>query len=127
MTVKKYLVTTPARLAELSAAVNVLLGFDKPRRGVTVGGPDFVPQEYTGPGTPGWTDTVYRGSWVSKDLALAAVEVSPEMLGMAGKTVQVNGASVTFPEESEGVDELPAKLLPENGAFWWDGRPLDPA
>lgn len=96
-------------------------GLSKPVRGVVHGGPDFLPTKYMGVGTPGFTDAVFRGSWVAADFSLAAVEIAPEMMEYAGHVMMIDGVEVTFPSESDGVDELPPELLEENGAFWWIG------
>lgn len=120
-----YLVTTPEQLTLLAYAANKLVGFTGPVRGVVHGGPDFLPQTFEGFDTPGWTDSVFRGSWVSADGALAALPVAPAMLAFAGQLVVVGEHLVEFPEESEGVAALPPELLEENGAFWWSGEPLD--
>ena len=120
-----YFVTTPDQLTLLSRAANQVLGLVEPVRGTVVGGPDTLPSEYGGVGTPGWTDTVFRGSWVSADYSKAAVEIVPEMLALAGQTVDVDGVGVTFPVESDGVTELPPELLEENGAFWWSGADVE--
>ena len=122
-----YYVTTPEELTLLSTGANLLLGLTEPVRGVVHGGHDSLPTEFAGPGTPGWTDTVFRGSWVSADMTVAAVEIVPEMLALAGQTVMVGDQLVEFPTEAEGVEVLPPELLEENGAFWWDGRDVDQA
>lgn len=119
-----YYVTTPEHLELLASAVNALCGLGQPVRGTVVGGPDFLPTEYTGIGTPGWTDCMFRGSWVSSDLAQAAISVAPEMLTFADQIVVVGELLVEFPSAEEQVEELPASLLPENGAFWWNGETL---
>jgi hypothetical protein len=116
-----YYVTTPAALTLLSTAANTLAGLTEPVRGVVHGGPDSLPTEFAGPGTPGWTDTLFRGSWVSADQSMAGIEVTPDMLKFAGQSVMVGDVLMTMPTEDEGVDELPAALLEENGAFWWEG------
>ena len=117
----RYFVSTPEELTLLSQAVNILSGLSEPVRGEVVGGPDTLPREFRGAGTPGWTDTVFRGSWVSADQSIAAVEVLPDMLAFSGQSVQIGDVLVTLPTEAEGVDQLPPELLPENGAFWWSG------
>jgi hypothetical protein len=116
-----YYVTTPEDLTLLSTAANLLAGLTEPVRGVVHGGPDSLPTEFAGPGTPGWTDTLFRGSWVSADQTMAGVEVTPDMLRFAGQSVMVGDVLVTMPTEAEGVEELPPELLEENGAFWWEG------
>lgn len=119
-----YYVTTPQHLATLASAVNALCGLSNPVRGTVVGGPDFLPRTFDGPGTPGWTDSVFRGSWVSADLSLAALPVTPDMLAFAGQMVVVGDTLVEFPTEDDGVTELPDALLEVNGAFWWGGEEL---
>lgn len=118
-----YLVTTPDQLTLLAYAVNKLLDFRGPVRGTVVGGPDFLPQTFEGFDTPGWTDSVFRGSWVSADCALAALPVTEAMFAFAGQLVVVGEHLVEFPEESDGVAELPHALTLEGGAFWWSGEP----
>lgn len=120
-----YYVTTPEQLTLLSTAVNLLAGLTEPVRGVVHGGPDTLPAEFRGPGTPGWTDTLFRGSWVSADYTLAAIEVVPEMLAFAGQSVMIGDVLVTMPAESDGVEQLPPELHPEQGAFWWAGADLE--
>jgi hypothetical protein len=119
-----YLVTTPEMLSIYSSAIDAQLGIPEPVRGEVVGGPDCVPLVYGGVATPGWTDAVYRGSWVSADRTEACVEITPDMTQFAGMTFEWDGQSYTFPSLEEGVSELPARFLAENGGFWWDGSPL---
>ncbi len=117
-----YLVTSPAQLALYARAINVLAGLAQPVRGVTVGGPDFVPLEYTGFGTPGWTDCVYRGSWVIADLSEACAHVSDDLLQYAGLQVDIGeGVIVTLPGVEVAVEEIPERFTESEGAFWWDG------
>jgi hypothetical protein len=119
-----YLVTTPALLSVYSSVIDATLGIPEPVRGTTVGGPDCVPTTYQGIGTPGWTDAVYRGSWVSADRTEACVEILPDMMQFAGMPFTWAGVDYVFPSLDEGVPEIPARFLPENGGFWWDGAPL---
>ena len=119
-----YYVTTPQHLATLASAVNALCGLAQPVKGTVHGDVAFTIPDYAGPGTPGWTDSVFRGSWVSADLSQAAITVVPDMLSFSGQLVVVGDTLVEFPTEADGVAELPPALLPENGAFWWDGTPL---
>jgi hypothetical protein len=125
--VSLYLVTTPEMLSIYSSAIDAALGLPEPVRGTTVGGPDCVPFVYGGIGTPGWTDAVYRGSWVSADRTEACVEIVDDMRQFAGAAFEWNGQAYVFPTLDEGVPELPARFLPENGGFWWDGAPLGEA
>jgi hypothetical protein len=111
-------------LTLLAYAVNKLVGFTGPVRGTVVGGPDFLPRAFEGFDTPGWTDSVFRGSWVSADGALAALPVTESMFAFAGQLVVVDEHLVEFPEESDGVAELPPELLEENGGWWWSGEEL---
>jgi hypothetical protein len=119
-----YYVATPQQLVLLAHAVEALLGLTNPVRGVVHGGPDFLPTTFAGFGTPGWTDSVFRGSWVSADLSLAAVPIVPDMLAFAGQIVVVGEHLVEFPSEEDGVEELPDALLEANGAWWWSGEEL---
>lgn len=120
-----YLITTPAQLSLYARAINVLAGLAQPVRGTTVGGPDFVPLRYTGLGTPGWTDSVYRGSWVTADLSEACAQVSEDLLQYAGMQVDVgDGEIVTLPGLDVAVTDIPARFTEAQGAFWWDGKPL---
>ena len=119
-----YLITTPEMLSIYSSAIDAQLGIPEPVRGTVVGGPDCLPVEYEGVGTPGWTDAVYRGSWVSADQTEACVEILPDMMQFAGVSFEWAGQHYTFPALDEGVPEIPDRFRPENGGFWWDGAPL---
>jgi hypothetical protein len=119
-----YYVTTPEDMLLLTDAINLLGGLTEPVRGTVVGGPDSLPTEYAGPGTPGWTDTIFRGCWLSADQTMAGVEVVPEMEQFGGQSVMVGDVLVTVPTQAECVEELPPELLIENGAVWWDMGPL---
>lgn len=119
-----YLVRTPSELVAIARAVNVLVGLSAPVRGAVVGGPDTLPTEYQGMGTPGWTDAASRGSWVAADLSLAAAPVPAGMEQFSGLTVELDGAPYTLPllEEAVTEEQLPYALTPEGGAFWWAGH-----
>ena len=119
-----YLVTTPAMLTVYSSAIDAALGLAEPVRGTVVGGPDCLPLEYAGIGTPGWTDAMYRGAWVSADRTEACVEVRAEMQSFAGVPFEWAGQQYVFPALEEGVTEIPERFLPEAGGFWWNGAPL---
>jgi hypothetical protein len=119
-----YLITTPAMLTIYSSAIDAALGIAEPVRGTVVGGPDCLPLEYEGIGTPGYTDAVYRGAWVSADRTEACVEVRPEMTTFAGMPFEWAGQAYVFPTLDEGVTEVPDRFLPENGGLWWNGAPL---
>lgn len=114
-----YLVSDPDTLMKYARCVDVLVGLQQPLRGTVVGGPDSLPTEWEGVGTPGYTYAAYRGAWRSADETVAGLEVTEIMLPFAGQSATVLGELVTLPTEADLVPEMPPELLEENGATWW--------
>jgi len=93
------IVGTDAELDDYQAAIAKAEGL--PRRGVVVGGPDYLPQTYS-PGAAGWTDRV--ANTIDTDTNQRALIVAPEYRKHLGKTVRVNAKDVVIPGNGALVD-----------------------
>ena len=93
------IVGTDAVLEEYQAAISKAEGL--PRRGVVVGGPDYLPQTYS-PGAPGWTDRIARV--IDTNDGKRALEVPSFARRHLGKKVRVGAKDVDLPAASSLVD-----------------------
>lgn len=97
------LVASNAVLAGLQAALAKADGM--PRRGVVVGGPDYLQKTYS-PGAAGWTDNV--ANIFSTTTGKRALEVPPAFEKHLGKTVLVGTTNIVLPALATLVSVTPA-------------------
>jgi len=103
------IIGTDAVLEEYQAAIAKAEGL--PRRGVVVGGPDYLPKVYAAK-APGWTDRV--ANVIDTNDNKRALEIPAFVRRHLGKTVRVGARDIVLPAVGALVDvtkkPVPARI-----------------